>query len=212
MMQYNPPIMRLWQGFLLCALLLFARISLAGYSETTFKDGDIVFQVLPSSQSKAIQLATHSKYSHVGIIFIVEGRPVVYEAVQPVRVTPLDRWVAQGGGHFVAKRIKDESLVTPEVVAKMQRVGSRFIGKNYDTYFEWSDERMYCSELVWKIYQQGAGIEVGERKPLSSYDLSHPAVQAKMKERYGNHPPLEEMMVSPGAMFDSEQLKMVYQQ
>ena len=33
------------------------------------KEGDIIFQTSTSSQSKAIQLATHSKYSHVGIIF-----------------------------------------------------------------------------------------------------------------------------------------------
>lgn len=205
-------IIRWAQWVFLGVMILFAQISHAEYSQSTFQDGDIVFQVLPSSQSKAIQLATHSKYSHVGIVFVVNGRPVVYEAVQPVRVTPLDRWVAQGGGHFVAKRLEDESLITPQVAAKMRQVGSRFIGKNYDAYFEWSDERIYCSELVWKIYQEALGIEVGERKPLASYDLSHPQVQAKMKERYGNNPPLGELMISPGAMFESGQLKTVYSQ
>ena len=31
--------------------------------------GDIIFQTSNSNQSKAIQLATHSKYSHVGILY-----------------------------------------------------------------------------------------------------------------------------------------------
>ncbi len=33
------------------------------------KEGDIIFQTSLSSQSKAIQLATNSKYSHIEIIF-----------------------------------------------------------------------------------------------------------------------------------------------
>lgn len=32
--------------------------------------GDIVFQISRSSQSKAIQLATHSAYSHTGMVVI----------------------------------------------------------------------------------------------------------------------------------------------
>ena len=36
--------------------------------EKKIKNGDIIFQTSKSSQSKAIQLATNSKYSHMGII------------------------------------------------------------------------------------------------------------------------------------------------
>ena len=41
-------------------------------------------------------------------------------------------------------------------------VGRQLEGKHYDFWFEWSDERIYCSELVWKIYRRGLGIELGE--------------------------------------------------
>ena len=36
---------------------------------TKIKDGDLIFQTSLSQQSKAIQLATKSKYSHCGIIY-----------------------------------------------------------------------------------------------------------------------------------------------
>ncbi|MBL0316391.1 MAG: hypothetical protein IPP69_11655 [Flavobacteriales bacterium] len=52
------------------------------------KSGDIVFQVNESGQGKAIQLATHSIYTHCGIVFMDQGKTMVYEAVQPVRITP----------------------------------------------------------------------------------------------------------------------------
>jgi hypothetical protein len=69
------------------------------------RNGDIVFQTSRSSQSLAIQLATKSPYSHMGIVYIREGRPMVFEAIQPVTLTPLGEWIARGErGHFVAKR------------------------------------------------------------------------------------------------------------
>ena len=40
-------------------------------AKNTFQNGDIIFQSLRSGQSDAIQLATHSRYSHCGIICIV---------------------------------------------------------------------------------------------------------------------------------------------
>jgi hypothetical protein len=94
----------------------------------------------------------------------------------------------------------------------MQEAGNKYMGKNYDSYFEWSDDRIYCSELVWKIYKETLNIEVGKRNPLRSYDLSHPLVKATLKERYGKNIPLEEMMVSPGDIFESPLLKTVVSQ
>ncbi|CTT31971.1 putative peptidoglycan peptidase [Escherichia coli] len=51
--------------------------------------GDIIFQISRSSQSKAIQLATHSDYSHTGMLVIRNKKPYVFEAVGPVKYTPL---------------------------------------------------------------------------------------------------------------------------
>jgi hypothetical protein len=33
----------------------------------------------------------------------------------------------------------------------MKATGEGFLGKDYDLTFGWSDERLYCSELVWKV-------------------------------------------------------------
>lgn len=85
-------------------------------------------------------------------------------------------------------------------------MGERYRDRNYDLYFEWNDERIYCSELVWKVYKQGAGVEIGRLQRLRELDLSHPAVRAKMKERYGGQIPLDEPVISPGTMFDSRNL------
>jgi uncharacterized protein YycO len=180
-------------------------------NQTDIKDGDLIFQTSLSGQSKAIQLATNSKYSHCGIIYSDKGQFYVFEAVQPVKTTPLDKWIARGeNGHYVIKRLKNaDQVLTAETLQKMKREGEKFKGKNYDLTFEWSDEKIYCSELIWKVYQRATGIEIGELEKLSDFNLTNEAVKTKMKERYGDKIPMDEIVISPAAIFDSELLKTV---
>lgn len=180
-------------------------------ANSKIKDGDFIFQTSLSQQSKAIQLATKSKYSHCGIIYKEKNNYYVFEAVQPVKITPLDKWIARGkNGNFVIKRLKNaDEILTAETLKKMKRIGETFRGKNYDLAFEWSDDKIYCSELIWKIYQRATGIEIGKLEKLSDFDLSSDVVKAKMKERYGDKIPMNETVISPAAIFNSELLETV---
>jgi hypothetical protein len=172
------------------------------------RDGDVVFQTSSSSQSAAIQRATRSPWSHMGIVFLRDGVPFVYEAVDPVRATPLARWVARGVvGRVVVKRLRDAGTVlTPDAVRALRRETERFLGRRYDLAFGWSDDRIYCSELVWKAYDRALGRQVGRLQRLRDFDLEEPLVKRKLKERYGARVPLDEPVISPGAMFASEEL------
>jgi hypothetical protein len=195
--------------FLILTLLALSACgdSLAGQ----LRDGDIIFHTSRSAQSVAIQKATHSRYSHMGIVFFRDGEPYVYEAIKTVQYTPLKKWVARGnGGHYVVKRLREvDRLLTPEGVAKLRQAATKLQGKPYDLTFEWSDARIYCSELVWKIYDRGLGLGVGRLQKLREFDLSDPIVKAKMKERYGNALPMEETVISPGEMFSFDGLVVV---
>lgn len=172
------------------------------------KEGDILFQRSSSPQGKAIELATHSKFSHVGILLYKNGKPYVFEAVEPVQFFPLEYWVKKGkNGNYEVKRLKErDKVLTTEVLSKIHKQASGFEGKNYDSYFGWSDEKLYCSELVWKLYKNAANIEVGKIRKFKDYDFSHPHVQQKLKERYGNKLPLNENIVSPEDIYRAENL------
>ena len=197
-------------------ILVIGLLVLSGCGDSLadqLRDGDIIFHTSRSAQSIAIQKATHSKYSHMGNIFLRDGDPYVYEAVKTVQYTPVSKWVARGdGGHYVVKRLREADWIfTPESIAKLQSVANGFQGKPYDLTFEWSDNRIYCSELVWKIYERGFGIRIGRLQTLREFDLSDPIVKAKMKERYGNNIPLEETVISPGEMFLYDGLTVIAQ-
>ena len=217
-------------SFLIISLLIFAGLfvknkfygsnQLLEIAETEFselssndelKDGDIIFQTSLSNQSRAIQLATKSKYSHCGIIYKSGNDFYVFEAIQPVTTTPLSKWIARGeNGKYVIKRLKNaKAVLTPSNLKKMKEVGNEFKAKDYDLTFEWSDDKIYCSELIWKIYKRATGIEVGKLEKLSNFDLSNSAVKSKMKERYGAKIPLNETVISPAAIFDSDNLMTV---
>ena len=179
--------------------------------EGEIKNGDLIFQTSLSRQSKAIQAATHSKYSHCGLIYKDGNDFFVFEAVQPVKRTPLDKWIARGeNGKFVIKRLKNaEQVLTPATLQRMKQVGEEFTGKNYDFTFEWSDNKIYCSELIWKVYQRATGLEVGKLQKLSDFDLTNEIVKKKMTERYGDKIPMNEIVISPSSIFDSELLTTV---
>ena len=93
----------------------------------------------------------------------------------------------------------------------MKQVGEKYLGKNYDSYFEWSDERIYCSELVWKIYNKAFGIELGTPEKLGDFNLDNEIVADKLRERYGDNIPKEEIVISPAEIFNSKLLQTVYQ-
>lgn len=185
----------------------------AAPSPPQLKDGDIIFHASQSAQSLAIQRATNSKYSHMGLIVHRNGKPFVFEAISTVQSTPLNKWIKRGeASHFVVKRLKNaDTVLTPQALKKLHNEAKRFTGRPYDLTFGWADDRIYCSELVWKAYDRALGIQIGKLARVRDFNLTDPAVQIKMKERYGNNTPLDEPVISPAAMFDSALLVTVAQ-
>ncbi len=198
--------------FIAVILTLIVPLSYAG--NFIFREGDLVFQTFPSPQSMAIQLATKSQYSHMGILLNHNGKLMVYEAVGPVKFTPIDDWIKRDRDrHMVVRRLKNaDSLLTRVNVKKLETVASTFEGKPYDFVFNWSDEKIYCSELVWKVFDRALKIDIGKLRKLKDFDLSSPEVQTKLKERYPDALPLEETVVSPQDVFQSPLLMTVHQQ
>ncbi len=178
------------------------------FDESLLKNGDIIFQTSRSAQSQAIQVATRSRYSHCGLIFIQSGKPFVFEASARIRQTPFERFVAKGDGKkFVIKRLKNaDSVLTTGSQKKLEAEGKKFAGLPYDAFFGWGDDRIYCSELVYKIYRNALGIEIGKPARLREFDLSNPKVRAKLNQRYHGRIPLDETVISPAAQFEDPKL------
>lgn len=187
---------------LFMVLLSFPLCAPSAYAEK-LREGDVVFSSSKLGQGAAIIAATGSPYTHCGIVFEKNGKQMVLEAVQPVGVISLEDFKAGSNpGTFLARRLK-----TPPESEKYQKARAwamEQIGKNYDARFQWGDDKLYCSELVWKIYHH-AGVELCEPREFRDYDLEKPSVKKIITERYGGMDkiPLNEKVVAPSDLASS---------
>lgn len=167
--------------------------------------GDVVFHESTSQQAAFLKLATGSRYTHMGVVVVEDGQTWVYEAVQPVKRTPYDVWVDRGvDDHVVAMRPK--KALTDQQQATLTAYVTSQLGKDYDALFAWTDDTMYCSELVYKAYAQ-AGIELVPLRTFGDYDLSSPQVQHAIATRWGPAFDPDAEVVGPADILDSPYLE-----
>lgn len=181
-----------------------------GNANKTLKNGDILFQSSEGGQGKAIQLATGSKYSHCGMIYIKGAEIYVLEANGPVGLTPYTDFINRGNGKWVTKRLKNRDEYFKDVYdSAFYREAKKLMGIKYDPYFGWDDNLIYCSELVWKMYDRAQGVKLAELQQLKEFKLDNHIVKAKLQERFGKNIPMEEKVISPARIFDSDLLETV---
>lgn len=185
-----------------------------------FQTGDIIFHESKSSQAQAIKEATNAIWTHVAVIVEKKSKGksswYVYEAIgKGVGYTPLESFIRRGVNlRFIVKRV-DPVLFIPsdDNVEKLISALEKFDGKPYDYLFEWQDGDIYCSELVWKGYNNAFGFTTGEVQKLKDLNLNGPAVKRLIRERekrFGKEKNLEEPIVTPASMFNSENLYQIY--
>lgn len=175
------------------ALLLALAAPAAGQD---VRAGDLVFHTSRSAQSAIIAEVTRSPWTHVGLVLERDGALCVLEAVEPVRWTPLAEWRARGEG-FAVRRPRE--ALTDAQLAALAREGERYLGLHYDGRFEWSDRRMYCSELVFKIFERALDVRLSEPERWGDLRLS-PRARALARRRLGRLPPPDALVVTPAAL------------
>jgi len=174
--------------------------------EPALESGDIVLQISTSAQSGAIRQAQGSDWTHVGIVEQAADGTFVVEAEARVVRTPWARFRARGAGQsLLVLRARDlDGAARARVVAAARRE----LGKPYDLQFGWGDDALYCSELVVKAFERGAGLHLGRMVPLRELDLRElgPALQA----RFGDAPPLDQPVVTPASLVEDPALEQVF--
>ena len=191
-------------------LLLSIGLLTLSCTPTTYtpQNGDVIFHTSKSNQSQMISEVTGSKLTHVGMVFINEGKTYVYEAVQPVKLTPIDQWIKRGvNSNYVVLRSKKS--ISNEGLLKMKEYGLKQLGKGYDLKFQWSDDKMYCTGLVYKVFEH-VGISLSEKHTFKQYNLNGESVKHAIKKRYGNNINLNETVVTPVDLRESDKLKVVF--
>ena len=176
-------------------------------AEPTLESGDLVFETSSSAQSSAIQWATASRWSHVGIVEVSgRGEVSVIEALRVVTRTPWRAWQRR------ARRGGDVLVLRPKGLAADRRAAAAaaargFLGRPNDPRFGWDDDRLYCSELVVKAYERGAGVSLGKRERLG--DLRLLGIEKAAEQRWGGPVPKDLVLVTPASLAEDGRLDVI---
>ena len=68
---------------------------------------------------------------------------------------------------------------------------------------------MYCSELVFRIFFDGAGIHLGKVERFGDMNLSSPVVKSLVRKRVGKNFDVNEPIITPVSIMEDDQLKTV---
>ncbi|MEJ2610566.1 MAG: YiiX/YebB-like N1pC/P60 family cysteine hydrolase [Candidatus Thiodiazotropha sp.] len=170
-------------------------------------EGDIVFQPLPDSDlTRAIEGATNSQYSHTGMVIKKHGLWYVREAVGPVKDTALFLWIMKGrDAKFAVYRLKEQYK---QSIPSFINESKKYLGLPYDIYFELDDEKIYCSEMIYKSFKDATQESLGALKKLK--ELNWEGHREFIESIEVNGIPYEREMITPVDLSKASQLEKIY--
>ncbi len=183
--------------------LVLPQIWFASYEP---QEGDVLFQSLPrQALSIAIEGATDSPWSHCGIVAQEDGQWFVYEAYGHVqRVTLREFWRRSRRNRFAVHRWREEER--RHISGVLAQVKLR-MGLPYDSRYEMDDEKLYCSELIYKAFLAVTGRPLGELVKLG--DLNWQPHRALIEQLEGGPVPVNRMMITPRHLANAPELELL---
>ena len=185
--------------------------------EFTFKDGDFLFQDLDSSPlCEAIENVTpgfnNMNFSHVGIVSIIDGTPMVYEAYPPyVQLIDLKVFLNRSldinnKPKVIVGRLKKE--YRKSIRSAISFIENK-VGTKYDEFFLYENNQFYCSELLYDAFLKDS---IFELRPMNyKYQNSN-----EFQKQWINHfkklnseIPQGKLGINPGTMSISEKIEIV---
>jgi len=162
-------------GILACMVCSLPDAFGESISPQALRPGDVLLQPLNCWACTLIEEEEKTRFSHIGVVIATTPEVRVAEAYGKVRAVSLSSFdsktergqtilVLRFRNLALQKRLLDESS---RLKALYQ---SDFDGAEYDSAFRWNNfdasgrERLYCSELVTKLFQAFAGVEIGVKR------------------------------------------------
>lgn len=165
-------------------LLLAAWLKLtAPQALPALQNGDIIFESARSDQALAIMFATRSLYTHAGVVEReADGSVYVIQAAQVVMKTPLADFIRQSYGERIT--IMRFPGLSPGMAAQVAAAAVALEGRPYDFFFRLTPDEIYCSELVYDAFLNGAHITLGHLQPIGALGIDNFAVKKIIAARW----------------------------
>jgi hypothetical protein len=144
-------------------------------SPQALRPGDVLLQPLNCWACSLIEEEEETRFSHIGVVIATTPEVRVAEAYGKVRAVSLSSFDSktERGQTILVLRFRNLALqkrLLDESSRFKALYQSDFDGAEYDSAFRWNNfdasgrERLYCSELVTKLFQAFAGVEIGVKR------------------------------------------------
>jgi len=154
-MQLNRTV--LFTSLLAAMVLSSAQVDAKVIDGVDYQTGDVVFQQIDGALGKLVQGLTRSPFDHCGIIIVNADQSIdVLEAITRVQRTKLKTWKARGVGQRILQMRPLQKF--REHLTTFIQQAENFVGRPYDRGFAMDDERVYCSELIYKAFRSATGV------------------------------------------------------
>ena len=176
--------------------------SLIPSNQLDLQNGDLIFRKGRSIESQIVLLSDgNSDYSHVGIIYLKDGNPLVIHSVPAengeehefIKLESVEDFLKKDKAvQFAVFRLED-SLINSTKAASEFAYNCYLNKFRFDNQYDLnSDTKLYCTELIWKAYQQ-IGIDLVQNR---LHDI--------------NFIVLNKRMIMPSSILESKYLKLVH--
>ena len=135
-----------------------------------------------------------------------DGQWFVYEAYRGVSTTPLKTFLFRGrGGGFAVYRLLDGHR---HRIPQMLVCCETYLGRPYDIRYRLDDEKIYCSELIYKAYRDATdGERLGDL--IRFGDMNWQPYEFLIKQVEGGEVPVDREMITPVELARAWQLEPV---
>ncbi len=176
--------------------------SLVLSNQLDLQNGDLIFRKGRSIESQIVLLSDgNSDYSHVGIIYLKDGKPLVIHSVPAengeehefIKLESVEDFLKKDKAvRFAVFRLED-SLINSTKAASEFAYNCYLNKFCFDNQYDLnSDTKLYCTELIWKAYQQ-IGIDLVQNR-------LHDIIFIVINKR----------MIMPSSILESKYLKVVH--
>ncbi|BBB26201.1 YiiX/YebB-like N1pC/P60 family cysteine hydrolase [Amphritea japonica] len=175
------------------------------------QEGDLIFTAIDLLVCRQVARETGSWSSHVGFVLKENDQWIVVESKVPfVCKTPLRRFLQRTrNSQVMVRRLRQ--TVTSEQINTIKQLTERQIGRLYHPGFKLDSERQFCSKLVYSIYKEAIGIQLGKILTIEQLLNENPqASSALWRFWYFGTIPWQRQTLTPASQLKDQQLQTVF--
>ncbi|MBP0616717.1 hypothetical protein [Jiella mangrovi] len=150
-----------------------------------WQTAQLIFEEEEGPLAEALQAATKSPYTHVGIVRITGGGPVVLDTKPALWENFVEEFIANGvGGHYAVYEVRGlsgDAIFTPA------RMANDYLNAPDDPYLRPGGPELSGAELVQLVYRS-VGYELGRSVRFEDLDIERPEFRRWFETVWRDHP------------------------